>query len=890
MRALILAACSVLALGCAADGNGDTGSGGRSTWTGPGGTGGAGGAGGQGGNATGGGNGAGGAMPVDCIDASGPGSTGTDTWQDGADTATITIEDRDSCARTYTMTSTAPLRDDQPANPRSFAEAPGWPVLRSGNDMLDGLYALALEETRELSVDSIQDGAFNGGQPIACAPGGCFETGRLWKYVWTRDTAYAVHLGFGALDPTRAKNSLAFKLSERRGGGDLQIVQDTGTGGSYPVSTDRVTWALGAWELLKFLDGSERSAFRDLAYEAMVNTAEHDRQVVFDARDGLYRGEQSFLDWREQSYPAWVATDTVQIGMSKSLSTNVAHHALLEATAALADEKGLSPERDKYQSWADGLAAALNSDLWLADVKQFATYLPTELDPAPVHRFDLLGSALIATSSITSDARAKEVVANYPLLPKGPSVMWPQQKDVPIYHNRGIWPFVTALWVRAGKRAQNAAAVSHGVRSLIRGAALNLSNMENFEAATGAAWLDDGNFSGPVVNSQRQLWSVAGFVSLVHDIVFGLEATQTGVRFAPFIPADLRETIFAGSDRIALSGFAYKGKSLNVVLVLDDTGPTTALTAQSVTVDGDDVGLGFIDSAALSDGSVIQITLGAQATSETIIAVPEADIADYRNIFGPSTPRVTGLSESGGVLTIGIDAQGENTADITLNVYRDGALVGTNLPGTTTSWTDGSSTGQGTTSYCYTVESVFTTSQNRSQHAQSYCWWGPGNDRITSIDAQSFSAVGGSLVNMFGRWYYEGWGDEAHSLTVQNFSPSVSGTHYIQLLAGNGAGPFSTGITCAIKRVEVWDGAVSVASAYLMMPHLETWASWRESSLMRVTLDANKNYAIVISEDARAVNMSERAHFDIYGGTGGQSGRFNRVNIAQVKILAAELQ
>jgi hypothetical protein len=32
--------------------------------------------------------------------------------------------------------------------------------------------------------------------------------------------------------------------------------------------------------------------------------------VVFDSGTGLYHGETSFLDWREQSYPGWMATDT----------------------------------------------------------------------------------------------------------------------------------------------------------------------------------------------------------------------------------------------------------------------------------------------------------------------------------------------------------------------------------------------------------------------------------------------------------------------------------------------------------------------------------------------------------------------------------------------------
>ena len=138
----------------------------------------------------------------------------------------------------------------------------GWPSVSTQNDMFDALYALALEEVRQCSVSAIQDGAYNGGNPMSCAPGGCFETGRLWTFAWTRDTAYAVDLGLAALDPTRARNTLEFKLSELRGGGDLQIVQDTGSGGSYPVSSDRVVWALGAWRVAQFLSGAERDGLR----------------------------------------------------------------------------------------------------------------------------------------------------------------------------------------------------------------------------------------------------------------------------------------------------------------------------------------------------------------------------------------------------------------------------------------------------------------------------------------------------------------------------------------------------------------------------------------------------------------------------------------------------
>jgi hypothetical protein len=109
-------------------------------------------------------------------------------------------------------------------------------------------------------------------------------------------------------------------LRARRGGSNPQIVQDTGTGGSYPVSTDRVVWALGASELLKHLDGAEP---RELPRSRLPRDGQHRRARPprgLRRRDGLYRGEQSFLDWREQTYPGWTATDPAHIAMSQARS------------------------------------------------------------------------------------------------------------------------------------------------------------------------------------------------------------------------------------------------------------------------------------------------------------------------------------------------------------------------------------------------------------------------------------------------------------------------------------------------------------------------------------------------------------------------------------------
>src|SRR5678815_3198786 len=83
-----------------------------------------------------------------------------------------------------------------------------------------------------------------------------------------------------------------------------------------------------------------------------------------------------------------------------------------------------------------------------------------------------------------------------PHAPFGPPVEWPEERDIPVYHNRAVWPFVTAYWLLAARKAHDDAVADLCVASLVRGAALELSNMENFELVT-------VDTAAPVVDSQR---------------------------------------------------------------------------------------------------------------------------------------------------------------------------------------------------------------------------------------------------------------------------------------------------------------------------------------------------------------------------------------------------
>lgn len=824
-------------------------------------------------------------MPDETCDEDFPSTPGTNTWEDPTGNASVSVQRHPSCLRTYTLTTTAPRKDDLPGNPRVIAERQNTPILRTGNDLFDALYALAIDEVGELSVQDIKDGAFNNGEPVSC--GGCFETGRKWNYVWTRDTAYALHLGLAALDPARALASLNFKLSERREGGDLQIVQDTGTGGSYPVSTDRVSWALGAEELLENLYGTNRSEFAARTLDALSNTLEHDRDVAFDVEDGLYRGETSFLDWREQSYAEWTAQNTVHIGTSKALSTNILHMRAMQLASRLANESGDITRATKYSEWASDLKTAIQERFWLEDEGLFSSFTNAELDGSPARAFDLLGSSLAVLSDVATAEQAKSILSRYPHYGNGAPVIFPQQQLTPIYHNRGEWPFVSAYWMRAARHANNHAVFDRMFHTLIRGAALNLSNMENFEAETGLPYREDGEFSGPVVNSQRQLWSVAGYISMVHQTLFGLQPTEQGLVIKPFITPRMAQVLFGGVPEIHLKKYPYLDHKLDIILSIP-SGEFDGYEMESLSVDGIDLPSHIAPETAMNEFSTIRVQLKG-ITSATAHSHEVRNAANWREIFKPRTPQITGIRAENNRVVLDLSVNNEDPNTVTWTLYKNGIAVATDIPGTTPSWTDPNSDTNGSSSPCYAAELTFTDSKNHSQHSQPLCWWGLSGERVKSVLAADFTVVGGTPVTNHGRFHYEAWGDDGHTITINNFTPTQTGQHLLQAVYGNGAGGVTTGITCAVKRIVVEDPAANivVGSGFLFMPHLGTWERWADSNTIPVELEAGRTYRIRITGDRRAINMSSFSHFESYtGGLGGTEGPFNRVNIAELKILA----
>jgi hypothetical protein len=791
--------------------------------------------------------------------------------------------------RTYELTTNAKLRDDNPPGKSVvYSEPPAHARIRTGSLLFDGLYALAVNEALQNSVSQIKDGAYNHGQPI---PLEAFQTGAFWTYVWTRDISYSTHLALAGFDSQRAANSLLFKSSALKpsvaGGLTNQIVQDTGSGGSYPISSDRIVWALGIYEVLKFLPEPERANLLSRIYPILHDTLEQDRRLIFDPQDGLYRGEQSFLDWREQTYPGWTKDQVLAIGTSKALSMNVANYFALQTTAELAGRLGHLEEQARYATWAAALKTAINLRFFDPEAGLYSTYLLADVGAGiPVHRYDLLGESLAVLLEVANNEQATAITQNYPTGPYGTPVVWPQERTVPIYHNHSLWPFVTAYWTKAARKANNAAAVDQGIKSLMRGAALNLSNMENFDFASGGAWVKGERLTGPVINSQRQIWSVAGYLSMVQDVVFGLETSWDGIRFLPFITGALRNDTFASTNLLELRNFAYQSKIIQVRVHLPaaNTKGNAACPIRKIEVNGHPISRGFVPAAALLPENQWDIYLDppGEAVRQTIHML--ASISDERSVFGPLPPRWQAVGQGGivvdnGRLTLHYDH--DDATNVLFNIYRDGQLCTKAI--TATQWTDPQSTNYAHQLYFYAIEAIDARTGNSSHLTPTHYYLGASQE--WTIPAKLMENQGGRLVDSH---HFEDWGRTDHQLLVKTFSAEQDGRYFVRAEFSNGAGPINTGITCAIKRLEIRQLAsdTPVASGYLIMPQSGDWKRFDLSSSVPVNLNAGQTYSLRIFEDEYCHNMSYLAHNERYTALpGGGNDACNFVNISALHLV-----
>jgi hypothetical protein len=816
------------------------------------------------------------------------------TWDGKLETARFSTPDASAPLRRYTHSTTLSLRDPGPQH-SEYAEQPGLPRIRSGNLAFDALFALAGVEMRLDSVSQIRDGNYNGGAAIPCE---CFETGEKWHYVWTRDLSYAADLGLALLDPQRVRNSLEFKLSGWRKGipiapqvagkgyateDGLQVVQDTGSGGSWPVSTDRVTWAFAAEEVLRALPAPERKAFAARALHALRNTIENDRIAAFDTKSGLYMGEQSFLDWRDQSYAAWIPNELAAMSTSKSLSTNVGHYKALTLASNLAREHGDETTARRYAGWAANLVRAINTRLWLDDAGMYSSLSAGHLDGAPLHKFDWLGQSLAIITGIAGEKRAQSILARYPHGPMGAPVIWPQQPGMPVYHNRALWPFVTAYGLRAAVQGKNVAVADAAYDSLMRGAALNMSNMENLEWLSGQPLLlDERNPSliGPVINSRRQLWSVGAYLGMVVGEVFGVSLQDEALLLQPFVTAKLRREHVGAANEISLQDLHVHGKRIDVRLRLPKASKEDGYyQVENILVNGERSG-DRVPLSLLRDSNQVEIVLGKLVRGEQAIRrVKDDPYAAGGATFGPREPAITAVQHGAQGVTLRF-APGGDEAGVTYSVYRDGKLLAEDVKAG--SWTDRT----GNAYACYAVEARFTATGNRSHHSAPRCV--DAGIEIPVTDPRTISNLKVSAPNArFSTPRLEAWGQPGDRFAVDRIAVPAAGNYQLQLRYHNAANQVNLGISGGVKWLAVKDGRGRVvAQGVVQLPHAPL-AKANTPTVYSTPLAAKLargSYRVEMSDFFNMSYLDSNSSFSAAGGLTGPSNRFDIVGVRLLRV------
>ena len=402
---------------------------------------------------------------------------------------------------------------------KDISELPGY---SSDYVLSDAVYNLSLEEMlMAIEADST------------------FRTGKEWAGVWTRDISYSILLSMAYMQPKVAQYSLMRKVKNNR------IVQDTGTGGAYPVSTDRIIWAVAAWEVYK---ATGETNWLNYAYKVIKNTIADDMLNAFDPETGLMRGESSFLDWREQTYPHWMQPSDIY--QSMNLGTNAAHYRANVIAAEMATILNDNANAEKFRNQAETIKNGIQKHLWINEKNYHGQYLYGRSHMLLSPRAETLGEALTILFDISSGEQASKTVADFPVTPFGVSCIYPQIPGIPPYHNNGIWPFVQSYWALAAAKAGNEQAVMAQVAAIYRASAMFLTNKENYVAET-------GDFAGTQVNSSVMLWSLSGNLALVHRLLFGIGLQPDKMEFRPFVPEALK-------GKRTLTNFRYRNAVLHI--------------------------------------------------------------------------------------------------------------------------------------------------------------------------------------------------------------------------------------------------------------------------------------------------------------------------------------
>lgn len=688
-------------------------------------------------------------------------------------------EDGDGIFETTLLMNAPEQQNNTDAQWTLSKDISAFPQYRSSYPIADALYNLSIEEM----IRSVE-------------PDSTFRTGKEWAGVWTRDISYSIILSMAYLQPEVAKYSLLRKVSKKK-----KIIQDTGTGGAWPVSTDRMVWAIAAWELYK---ATGDKAWLSEAYEIIKNSIEDDLQNAYDPETGMVKGESSFLDWREQTYPRWM--QPADIFESENLGTNAVHY---EANQVLARMAGLLQQpavAEKHRGIAAQIKAGINKYLWLPSQQFYGQYLYGRKYKTVSPRSEALGEALCILFDIADEKQQQQVIANAPVTSYGTPCIYPDIPGIPPYHNNAVWPFVQAYWLWAGAKTGNEQSVTESISAIYRPAALFLTNKENFVGT-------NGDYTGTQINSSNMLWSLSGNISIVHKVFFGIHFMEGRLVFKPFVPA-------AWKGKRQLNNFRYR----NAVLDIEMEGAGNYI--ESFELDGQAMSKAEL-SAELSGKHRVSIRL-----SERPVAAQSINkVASYISLPAPELQWKSGMiswKKIDGAVKYKVLKNGKEIVSTTALQYKPAAAAAE-----------------------YQVLAI------DNKGVQSFASEPldiMGKAGVVVMEAEGFAAAANYGYKGFsGKGFVE---ISTNVNTVMEIPVEVkeTGWYFVDARYANGNGPTNTENKCAVRTLEV-DGKRSGVWVFPQRGK-EEWSNWGYTNSIKVHLTAGKHLLKLRYADANG-NMNE---------------------------------
>jgi len=656
-----------------------------------------------------------------------------------------------------------------------------FPQYKSDFLISDAIYNLATEEMIK-----------------AVEPDSTFRTGKEWAGVWTRDISYSIILSMAYLQPNVAKYSLMRKVINGR------IIQDTGTGGAYPVSTDRMIWSVAAWELYK--STGDKDWLRQ-AFSIIKKSIEDDLKNAYDTQTGLVKGESSFLDWREQTYPRWM--QPANIYESENLGTNAIHYQANIILAQMATLLNETQTAKKHLLIAESIKTGINKYLWMTDKGYYGQYLYGQNFKILSPRAEALGEALCVLFGISDKNKEQSIISNVPVMDYGISCIYPQIPNIPPYHNNAVWPFVQTYWALASAKAGNEKSVLECIAAVYRPVAMFLTNKENMVA-------DNGDFAGTQINSSNMLWSLSGSLALVQKVLFGIEFGKDSLKFHPFVPKSLE-------GNRSLKNFKYR----NTVLDISLKGCGNHI--KSFEIDGES------SVAAIPYSFTGKHIIKIELSTDTL---PDLKIKKVTNYTTLETPVVSAVAELlswppiSGAKAYNILRNGKQFTQITQTLLKVEAKDYSEYQVLAVDSNNVSS---------FASEPIIMTDTNTQQvyEVEKYA-------AKASLNYKNYQGDGFVEISKY-----------QNRIVTIPIDVSKSGLYAVRFRYSNGNGPVNTKNKCGIRTLNV-DGQFSGTVIFPQRGNNE-WSNWGNSNFVQVKLTKGKHSVALVFEPQNE-NMHEEVN------------------------------